>query len=45
MNNLLNFTLDEIKEICQQKGLAKFRATQIFEGIYQGKAISEISNK
>ncbi|MBE7074604.1 MAG: 23S rRNA (adenine(2503)-C(2))-methyltransferase RlmN [Clostridiales bacterium] len=44
MNNLLNYTLPEIEEICLRLGEKKFRAKQLFEGIYQGKAISEISN-
>lgn len=44
MDNLLNYSLEEITKICEELGEPKFRAKQLFEGISQGKAISEISN-
>lgn len=44
MDNLLNYTLEEIEKICEEFGEKKFRAKQIFEGVNLGKSISEISN-
>lgn len=44
MDNLLNYNLEEITNICAELGEPKFRAKQLFEGISQGKSISEISN-
>ena len=44
MDNLLNYSYEEIEQICLNLGEKKFRAKQLFEGIYQGKKISEISN-
>lgn len=44
MDNLLNYSLAEIEEICTELNEPKFRAKQIFEGIYRGNSISEISN-
>lgn len=44
LNTLLDFSLAEVEELCQELGEPKFRAKQLFEGITQGKAISEISN-
>lgn len=44
MDNLLNYSLAEMEKICEDLGEKKFRAKQIFEGIYLGKNISEISN-
>lgn len=44
MDNLLNYSLEEIEKICEDLGEKKFRAKQIFEGVNLGKSISEISN-
>ncbi|MBQ7884689.1 MAG: 23S rRNA (adenine(2503)-C(2))-methyltransferase RlmN [Clostridia bacterium] len=44
LNTLLDLSLAEVEELCQELGEPKFRAKQLFEGITQGKAISEISN-
>ena len=44
MDNLLNYSLLEIEEICASFGEPKFRAKQLFEGISSGKKISEITN-
>ena len=44
MDNLLNYNQEEITKICEELGEPKFRAKQIYEGISQGKAISEITN-
>ena len=44
MDNLLNYNLEEITQICEELGEPKFRAKQLFEGICLGKSISEISN-
>ncbi len=44
MDNLLNYTEKEIEDILVSMGEPKFRTKQIFEGICQGKSISEISN-
>lgn len=44
MDNLLNYSYEEIEKICLDLNEPKFRAKQLFEGIYQGKKISEISN-
>lgn len=47
MNNLdtlASLNLTEIEELCKELGEPKFRAKQIYEGITQGKAITEISN-
>ncbi len=41
---LLNYSLAEIEKICENLGEKKFRAKQIFEGINNGKSISELSN-
>lgn len=41
---LLNYSLEEIETICENLGEKKFRAKQIYEGLYAGKSISEISN-
>lgn len=47
MNNietLASLSLSEIEQLCQDLGEPKFRAKQIYQGIMQGKSISEISN-
>lgn len=41
---LQNYSLKEIEQICENLGEQKFRAKQIYEGIYAGKSINEISN-
>ena len=41
---LQNYSLNEIEQICASLGEPKFRAKQIYEGIYAGKNISDISN-
>ena len=44
MNSLLDYSYDELECILTEMGEPKFRAKQIYEGLYQGKSISEISN-
>ena len=44
MNNLLDLSLPELEDVIIGLGEKGFRAKQIFEGIYSGKKISEISN-
>lgn len=47
MNNiqtLASLTLAEMEALCQDLDEPKFRAKQIYQGIMQGKSISEISN-
>lgn len=41
---LQNYSFLELEKICLDLGEQKFRAKQIFEGLYAGKSISEISN-
>ena len=41
---LLNYSLKELEGICAELGEPKFRAEQIYLGLYSGKSISEISN-
>ena len=41
---LQNYSLKEIEQICGSLGEQKFRAKQIYEGIYSGKSITDISN-
>lgn len=41
---LQNYSLKEIEQICVSLGEQKFRAKQIYEGIYSGKSITDISN-
>lgn len=41
---LADYTLQEIEEIVVGLGEKKFRAKQIFEGVYQGKEICEMTN-
>lgn len=47
MNNietLASLSLSEIENLCMELNEPKFRAKQIYQGIMQGKSISEISN-
>lgn len=47
MNNfdtLLSLSLAEVEDLCKELGEPKFRAKQLFEGVTQGKAITEITN-
>ena len=44
MNNLLDYSYEELQSMLSSIGQPKFRAKQLFEGLYQGKSISEISN-
>lgn len=41
---LSDFSYDEILKYAEEKGLPKFRGDQIFDGIYSGKSLDEISN-
>lgn len=41
---LSDFGYDEILKYAEEKGLPKFRGDQIFDGIYSGKSLEEISN-
>ena len=43
METLLNFELKEIEKIITAIGEPKFRATQIFNGLYLGKSFNEIT--
>jgi len=43
MDNLLNYTYEEVENIVLGLKEPKFRAKQLFEGISQGKSISEIT--
>jgi len=42
MDNLLNYSLEELQQICESFTQAKFRAKQLYEGLYQGKGVLEI---
>lgn len=41
---LSDFSYDEIIKYTEENGLPKFRGDQIFDGIYSGKSLDEISN-
>ena len=41
---LSDLTLQEIVDYAKGKGLPKFRGKQIFDGIYNGKSLNEVSN-
>lgn len=43
METLLNFSLKEIEKIITEFGEAKFRALQVFNGLYLGKSFNEIT--
>lgn len=43
METLLNYSLEEIENIIMGIGEPRFRATQIFEGLYLGKSFNEIT--
>ncbi len=42
--NLLDYTLEELKDFFKKEGIEAFRAEQVFNGIYLGYSINEISN-
>lgn len=44
VNTLASLSLNEMEKLCKELGEPKFRAKQIYEGVTQGKAISEMSN-
>ncbi len=44
MENLLDYSLQEIQQIMEDMGEKKFRATQVFSGLYLGKSFSEITS-
>lgn len=44
LQNLLDYTLDELKDLVKKEGLPAFRAKQIYQWIYQGKSFDEMSN-
>ena len=44
MDCFLDYSLSEMQQIMQKIGEAKFRAEQIFNGLYMGKSFNEISN-
>lgn len=44
MEILLDNNLEEMQQIIQNLGEPKFRAKQIYEGLYQGKSFNEMSN-
>lgn len=41
MEQLLNYNLEELKEICTNLGLKPFRATQIFTALHKGLTLNE----
>ena len=41
---LLDYSLNEIKEYVKNLNLPSFRAEQIFDALYGGKSIDEITN-
>jgi len=43
METLLNYSLDEMEKIIVGQGEPKFRASQIFQGLYLGKSFNEIT--
>lgn len=43
METFLNFSLQEMEKIILKQGEQKFRALQIFNGLYMGKSFNEIS--
>lgn len=44
MKVLLDYSLEEIQDIVKELGEQRFRAKQIYIGLYQGKSFNEISN-
>lgn len=44
MTMLADLTLDELKAYCQNIGLPNFRASQIYDAIYSGKSLPEVTN-
>ena len=44
MKILLDYSLEEMQEIVKELGEQRFRAKQIYTGLYQGKSFNEISN-
>lgn len=44
MENLLDYSLPELEQIVENMGEQKYRANQIFLGLYQGKSFSEITS-
>ena len=44
MEILLDYTLEEMIEIIKKLGEQRFRAKQVYTGLYQGKSFNEISN-
>ncbi len=44
MENILDYSLKELEKIILEMGEQKFRASQIFMGLYQGKSFSEITS-
>ena len=41
MEQLLNYNLEELKEICANLGLKPFRATQVFTALHKGLTLNE----
>ena len=44
LQNLLDYSLDELKDLIQREGLPAFRAQQIYKWLYLGKTFDEMSN-
>ncbi len=44
MENILDYSLNELEKILTDMGEQKFRASQIFTGLYQGKTFSEMTS-
>lgn len=43
MNSLLNYSYDELCDLLKKYNQPKFRANQLYEGLYLGKSLSEIT--
>lgn len=41
---LSDLSLNRLKELCVERGEKPFRATQLYEGIYSGKELNEMTN-
>ena len=44
MVNILDYSYDEIENLMLSMGEQKFRAKQLYSGLYEGKSFDEISN-
>ena len=44
MDNILNYSLQELKDLFKINGLKPFRAEQVLRALYDGKNFSSITN-